>query len=111
MITDPPYYYSVQYGYLADFFYVWLRRMLSEIHPSLFAEPLSKRTTKSLFSRRARVCRPREDNAFYQRMMRSAMPDARRILRASGIGIVVFAIKRRLDGKFNFKGRWLTPVG
>ncbi|MGH2651049.1 MAG: hypothetical protein ACRDHK_07560, partial [Actinomycetota bacterium] len=26
VVTDPPYYYSVQYADLADFFYVWLRR-------------------------------------------------------------------------------------
>ena len=31
-ITDPPYYYSVQYADLSDFFYVWLKRSIGKIH-------------------------------------------------------------------------------
>ncbi|MGX1770102.1 DUF1156 domain-containing protein [Dietzia sp. NPDC055343] len=34
--TDPPYYDNIGYSDLSDFFYVWLRRGLSEIHPDLF---------------------------------------------------------------------------
>ena len=34
--TDPPYYNNVAYADLSDFFYVWLRRSLSAIHPELF---------------------------------------------------------------------------
>lgn len=35
--TDPPYYDNVGYSELSDFFYVWLRRSLREIHPVLFS--------------------------------------------------------------------------
>ena len=35
--TDPPYYDNISYADLSDFFYVWLRRSLKEIYPSLFA--------------------------------------------------------------------------
>ena len=38
MITDPPYYYSVQYADVSDFFYVWLRRAVGTSHPELFRE-------------------------------------------------------------------------
>ena len=31
--TDPPYYDNVSYADLSDFFYVWLRRTLSQIYP------------------------------------------------------------------------------
>ncbi|WP_313535539.1 DUF1156 domain-containing protein [Arsenicicoccus bolidensis] len=34
--TDPPYYDNIVYSDLSDFFYVWLRKSLSSIHPSLF---------------------------------------------------------------------------
>jgi putative DNA methylase len=33
VITDPPYYYSVQYADLADFFYVWLRALSRTVIP------------------------------------------------------------------------------
>jgi len=38
--TDPPYYDNIGYSDLSDFFYVWLRRSLLEIHPRLFATML-----------------------------------------------------------------------
>lgn len=36
VITDPPYYDSVQYGELADFFYVWQREVLEDDFPDVF---------------------------------------------------------------------------
>ena len=35
--TDPPYYDNICYADLSDFFYVWLRRSLKPVFPSLFA--------------------------------------------------------------------------
>lgn len=35
--TDPPYYDNIGYADLSDFFYVWLRRTLKPIFPTLFA--------------------------------------------------------------------------
>jgi putative DNA methylase len=41
IVTDPPYYDNVSYAHLADFFYVWLRKALSDKYPSLFATLLT----------------------------------------------------------------------
>lgn len=38
--TDPPYYDNIGYSDLSDFFYVWLRRSLRDIHPNLFGTML-----------------------------------------------------------------------
>lgn len=38
--TDPPYYDNVPYADLSDFFYVWLKRSLGAMYPSLFATTL-----------------------------------------------------------------------
>ena len=35
--TDPPYYDNIGYADLSDFFYVWLRRTLRGVYPTLFA--------------------------------------------------------------------------
>jgi len=35
--TDPPYYDNIGYADLSDFFYVWMRRSLRAIYPSLFS--------------------------------------------------------------------------
>jgi len=39
--TDPPYFDNIGYADLADFFYVWLRRALKDVHPDLFATVLT----------------------------------------------------------------------
>ncbi|WP_037732481.1 DUF1156 domain-containing protein [Streptomyces megasporus] len=38
--TDPPYYDNIAYSDVSDYFYVWLRRSLREIHPDLFGTML-----------------------------------------------------------------------
>lgn len=38
--TDPPYYDNIGYSDLSDYFYVWLRRSLRGVHPSLLATML-----------------------------------------------------------------------
>ena len=38
--TDPPYYDNIGYSDLSDFFYVWLRRSLRNIHPHLLSTVL-----------------------------------------------------------------------
>jgi len=35
--TDPPYYDNIGYSDLSDFFYVWLRRSLRDVHPALLS--------------------------------------------------------------------------
>jgi putative DNA methylase len=38
--TDPPYYDNIGYAALSDFFYVWLRRTVGDLHPDLFSTVL-----------------------------------------------------------------------
>ncbi|MCF8610757.1 DUF1156 domain-containing protein [Gordonia sp. HY285] len=38
--TDPPYYDNIGYSDLSDFFYVWLRRSLQDVHPSILSTML-----------------------------------------------------------------------
>ena len=37
IVTDPPYYDNIDYADLSDFFYVWLRPLLRDIYPDMFA--------------------------------------------------------------------------
>lgn len=38
---DPPYYDNIGYADLTDFFYIWLRRSVGEVYPSIFATILT----------------------------------------------------------------------
>ena len=44
VVTDPPYYDAIAYADLSDFFYVWLKRTVSDIYPMNFAYPQTPKT-------------------------------------------------------------------
>ena len=48
--TDPPYYDNIGYADLSDFFYVWLRRSLSTVYPSLFSTLVTPKATELIAS-------------------------------------------------------------
>jgi putative DNA methylase len=95
VITDPPYYDAIPYADLSDFFFVWLRRSLREVHPSLFHETLTPKDEEAIWNpgRTHSVTGKRKDEAFYESQMASALAEARRVVRPDGIGVVVFAHK------------------
>ncbi len=39
VVTDPPYYDAIAYADISDFFYVWLKRTISDLYPVSFATP------------------------------------------------------------------------
>jgi putative DNA methylase len=90
--TDPPYYYSVQYSDLSDFFYVWLRRLLHKQHSNLFNELLTPKEEEIIVqSPGHEFAESGKNNSFYESRMELAMIEGRRILEPSGIGVLVFA--------------------
>jgi len=44
--TDPPYYDNIDYADLSDFFYVWQRRTLRDIYPSIFGTVLTPKSSE-----------------------------------------------------------------
>ena len=55
IVTDPPYYDNIGYADLSDFFYVWLRPILRDTYPELFAGMLTPKAEEM-------VAAPRFDN-------------------------------------------------
>jgi putative DNA methylase len=94
-ITDPPYYDSVPYADLSDFFYVWLRRALRQSEPELFGTDLTPKDEEAIWnpSRIHTPSRQAKDIQFYERQMLKAFEEGRRLTMPSGIGVVVFAHK------------------
>ena len=48
--TDPPYYDNIGYADLSDFFYVWLRRTLKDVYPSLLSTMLTPKAQELIAS-------------------------------------------------------------
>lgn len=92
-ITDPPYYDAVPYADLADFFYVWLKRSVGDLYPSLLSRLGTPKDDEivQLSERNPIYAKKTREN--FEALMKDAMAEGRRILEPGGIGIVVFAHK------------------
>jgi putative DNA methylase len=93
LITDPPYYDSIPYSYLSDFFYVWLRRSLAEQHSAILRDPQVPKDAEIVVDRPHALSNSTHDIRFYEQKLTDAFADSRRVLRPDGIGMVVFASK------------------
>ena len=51
IVTDPPYYGNIHYADSSDFFYVWLRPLLRDIYPDLFAGILTPKEDEMIENR------------------------------------------------------------
>lgn len=49
--TDPPYYDNISYADLSDFFYVWLRRVLKDLYPTIFSTVITPKNQELIASR------------------------------------------------------------
>ncbi len=112
LITDPPYYDAVPYADLSDFFYVWLKRTVSTYHPILFKMSLTPNSEQAI------VWHPNsaEEKMEFERKMKVALAEGRRILSPNGIGVIVFAhkstrgweamLQAMIDAGWTFTGSW-----
>ena len=92
--TDPPYYDAIAYGDLSDFFFVWLKRTIGDLYPSLFSSELVDKTDEIVhLSQRFRGPYSHKTKEYFEKNMQLAMEEGRRVLAPDGVGIVVFAHK------------------
>ena len=110
--TDPPYYDAVPYAELSDFFYVWLKRMIGELHPDLFQEDVTPKAQQAI------VWHPNseEERRGFEKKMVAALAEGRRVLAPHGIGLIVFAHKSTvgwesqlqalIDSQWTVTGSW-----
>ena len=93
IVTDPPYYDAVPYSYLSDFFYVWLRRSLLNVHPDLFQGEVVPKDSEIVVDRPHELSNSTHDITFYERELTKAFAEGRRVVHPEGIGTIVFASK------------------
>ena len=87
-ITDPPYYDAVPYSDLLDFFYIWLKRSLSDEFAYLTNSEVGPKDDECIVDEVKG-----KDKAYYEATMQRTMAEGRRVLCPNGVGVVVFAHK------------------
>lgn len=82
VITDPPFGGLLHYSELSDFFYVWLRLVLSNRYPKMFSAEYSPKSLEAV-SNKARE--PDDPDGYYKRLLTQCWREAFRILKPGGI--------------------------
>ena len=93
VVTDPPYYAAVPYADLSDFCYVWLKRIVGDLHPDLFRWPLAPKDEELIAYYVQPPDREPKDSEFFEQEMGNALAECRRVLRPDGVAVVLFAHK------------------
>jgi putative DNA methylase len=95
--TDPPYYDSVPYADLSDFFYVWLKRILPEEIAAIIKEEdetgLTPKAAECTWDAAHTVDGHPKTPQFFEQSIALAFREGRRTLASTGIGCIVFAHK------------------
>jgi len=92
VITDPPYYDNVGYANLSDFFYVWLKRIIGDLYPELFATPLTPKADECVQDAYRQGSKEKAKQ-FFEDMITKAFKEIHRVLKPEGIACIVFAHK------------------
>ncbi|MGL4500631.1 MAG: DUF1156 domain-containing protein, partial [Planktothrix sp.] len=94
VVTDPPYYSTIQYAEISDFFYVWMKRTLGDIFPDLFGSELTDKDREAVANPsrfRNMGASPDELAAQdYEAKMALAFAEYYRVLRDDGVMTVQF---------------------
>lgn len=120
IVTDPPYYGTIQYAELSDFFYVWQKRTLGDIFPDLFWSDLTDKDREAVANpsrfRNMGISPEELANQDYEAKMALAFAEYHRVLRDDGVMTVQFnhkdsgawdvLAKSLIDAGFEITASW-----
>jgi putative DNA methylase len=94
LALDPPYYNNVQYAELSDYYYVWHKRTLNGLYPSLFSRRLTNKSDEAV-ANPARDGSVSDASKVYENLMTDIFRDCRRVLREDGLMTMMFTHKQQ----------------
>ena len=93
VVTDPPYFDSVPYADLSDFFYVWLKRSIAHLYPEHFSGQLTPKKNEAIMEPSRHGGNKAKAAKAYEDMMHQSFCEASRVLKTGGVMVVVYAHK------------------
>jgi adenine-specific DNA methylase len=91
VVTDPPYFDAISYADLSDFFYVWLKRSVGALFPSIFATPVTPKSDEATaLKHRHKGVESRAKEHFITKLA-ECLAEAKRLCKPSAVVVVMFA--------------------
>ncbi|NBD34103.1 MAG: DUF1156 domain-containing protein [Cyanobacteria bacterium] len=124
IVTDPPYYATIQYAELSDFFYTWQKRVLDDIFPELFLTELTDKDREAVANpsrfRNMGVSPDELASQDYEGKMQMAFQEYYRVLKEHGVMTVQFnhkdsgawdvLTKSLIDAGFEITASWAVST-
>jgi adenine-specific DNA methylase len=96
--VDPPYYDNVMYSELSNYFYVWSKRVLRDVFPSLFADELTNDEDEAVMNTARFKAMGKKAKALatadYENKMFACFKEMSRVLHPNGVLTVMFTHKQ-----------------
>lgn len=91
LVTDPPYFDSIAYGDLSDYFYVWLKRGLYDVYPEAFITPQTPKSEEAVAHKHRHHGNRARGEEHFQRRLVACFNDAKGICKSDGVIAIMFA--------------------
>jgi putative DNA methylase len=103
VICDPPYYHSVPYASLTDYFYPWHKRIVGDDYPEAFVTEVTPKDEELVQESVYHGGTRRAAKQFYEDGMARAFKEMHQVLKPNGVAVIMFAHRK--------SSAWETLVG
>ena len=93
VVIDPPYFDSITYAYLSDFFYPWMKVLLEADFPKWYQGISTPKTEELIVDRKHKLAPSPKNGDFFRTKMAACLIEATRILRDNGIAVLMYGHK------------------
>ncbi|GGO67270.1 hypothetical protein GCM10010982_13330 [Bowmanella pacifica] len=94
VVIDPPYFDSITYAYLSDFFYSWMKPLLSDELPNWFQEKSTPKSAELIVDRKHKLSPSPKDSNFFEEKMTACLMEKHRVLKDDGQLILMYGHKK-----------------
>lgn len=94
VVTDPPYYDSITYADLSDYFYPWHKRIIGDDYPEAFVTEVTPKDNELVQEAVYHGGTKAKAKKYYEDGMAQAFKEMNRVLKKNGIAVIMFAHKK-----------------
>ncbi len=93
VVIDPPYFDSITYAYLSDFFYPWTKKLFQVDFPDWFSEAATPKAQELIVDRKHKLAPSPKSKSFFAEKMGACLVEARRKLTDDGVIVLMYGHK------------------
>ena len=103
VVIDPPYFDSITYAYLSDFFYPWTKKLVQGDFPDWFSEETTPKAQELIVDRKHKLAPAPKSASFFAEKMGACLYEARRKLTDDGLIVLMYGHKELIAWESLFK--------